>query len=276
MRRVVCTICPHGCAIEEGGIGFCRARGNVGGNVTAINYGLITSRALDPIEKKPLFHFYPRSLILSVGSFGCNLRCSFCQNHEISMACLEDSQTTAVTPEALIDTAKSLVPKGNIGIAYTYNEPLIGYEFVTDCARAAKRAGLRNVLVTNGYVNEQPLCDLLPYVDALNIDLKAFTQEFYAKISGDLKTVKRTIEIAAARCHVEVTTLVIPGENDGEDEIRALSAWLASVDPGIPYHLSRFFPRFQMMDKDATEVSHLRKLRDIAAQSLKYVYPGNC
>jgi pyruvate formate lyase activating enzyme len=273
--RVLCEICPHGCRLEEGHAGFCRARGNSGGTVTALNYGRVTSLALDPIEKKPLHRFMPGSSILSVGSFGCNLRCPFCQNCGISMADGNTAETYALTPEQLVGKALALRPRGNIGIAYTYNEPLIGFEFVYDTAVLARENELKNVLVTNGYICEKPLGEILPFVDAMNIDLKGFTDEFYRKLSGDLETVKRTIARSAGSCHVEVTTLVIPGENDGDGEMAALSHWLGTVSPDIPLHLSRFFPRYQYKDKSPTPPETLYRLRDIAKQHLKYVYLGN-
>jgi pyruvate formate lyase activating enzyme len=166
--------------------------------------------------------------------------------------------------------------RGNIGIAYTYNEPLIGYEFVRDCAKKAKEKGLKNVVVTNGYICEEPLKELLPWIDAFNIDLKGFTEEFYHKLRGDLATVKRTIELAAEECHVEVTTLIIPGENDSEEEMEEISGWLASINPDIPLHISRFFPRWQMQDKNATPVGQVYRLADIARQYLNNVHEGNC
>ena len=276
MSRQTCEICPHHCAIQEGHTGICRARGNRGGKIRAINYALVSSIALDPIEKKPLARFYPGSFVLSVGSFGCNFKCPFCQNYEISTADLEHAYTREILPEELVERALSLKQKGSIGIAYTYNEPLVGYEYVYDCAVLAKKKGLKNVVVSNGYICREPLLALLPYIDAFNIDLKAYSEEFYHKIGGDLKTVKQSIELAAQSSHVEVTTLVIPGENDGEEEIRSLSRWLASVDPGIPLHLTRFFPLYKMRDKSMTEKSLLQKLQKIAEESLKYVYVGNC
>lgn len=276
MSKEVCRLCPHHCPLDENEIGFCRARSNKGGNITAINYGLITSIALDPIEKKPLYRFFPGSHILSVGSFGCNLRCPFCQNYEISMAGIEQAQTRTISPDELVSTALSLSPQGNIGIAYTYNEPLVGYEYVRDCAVAARQKGLKNVLVTNGCFCEEPLKELLPQIDALNIDLKAFTEKFYRKISGDLETVKRMIKLAVRYSHVEVTTLIIPGENDSEDEVRSLSQWLGSVRYDIPLHLTRFFPRFQMADRNPTEVAKVYALAEIARESLQFVYVGNC
>src|SRR5665647_135069 len=240
--------------------------------ITAINYGRITSMALDPIEKKPLARFFPGSRILSVGSFGCNLRCPFCQNYEISMASIDEIQTVTVSPDELVRKAIALKPQGNIGIAYTYNEPLVGYEYVRDCATAAKEKGLKNVLVTNGCFCEEPFKELLPQIDALNIDLKAFTEKFYKKISGDLETVKQSIKLASKSNHVEVTTLIVPGENDSDEEIRSLSQWLGSIRPDIPLHLSRFFPTYHMTDRNPTEVASVYALAEIARESLEYVY----
>jgi pyruvate formate lyase activating enzyme len=271
----MCEICPHGCEIEEGHTGFCGARGNADGKITAVNYGRLTSIALDPIEKKPLYHFLPGSRILSVGSFGCNLKCPFCQNCTISMADGKTAETTAVSPEQLAAKASELIPRGNIGVAYTYNEPLIGYEYVADCAALVRARRLKNVLVTNGYVCEKPLRALLPLIDAMNIDLKGFTEEFYRKLSGGLETVKTTIALAAASCHVEVTTLVIPGENDGDGEMEALASWLAGVSPDIPLHLSRFFPRYKYADRTPTPPETLHRLQLIAKKHLNYVYLGN-
>ena len=272
---MICTLCPHRCDIPEGRTGLCRARSNTGGAIVCGSYGRLTSLSLDPIEKKPLARFYPGSLILSAGSYGCNLRCPFCQNSEISMAD-GSAQTVYVSPEQLVEKALELVPQGNIGIAFTYNEPLIGYEYVRDCAALAREHGLKTVLVTNGMICREPLLKLLPDIDAMNIDLKGFTQDFYKKLGGDLETVKQTIMLAAKRCHVEVTTLVIPGENDGVDEMDALSAWLSSVDPGIPLHISRFFPRYKMADKSPTPIETIYRLRDAAQKHLCFVYTGNC
>jgi pyruvate formate lyase activating enzyme len=270
--KSVCSICPHQCDLSPGQIGFCRARQNIDGVIQSINYGKITSIALDPIEKKPLDCFFPGSRILSVGSFGCNLRCPFCQNHEISMADAQSSSSTYYSPEKLVETAVHTRSEGNIGIAFTYNEPLIGYEYVTDTSRLAKKFGLETVLVTNGYINEAPLLELLPGISALNIDLKSFSKSFYSRISGDLETVKRSIEIAALSSHVEVTTLIIPGENDSEDEMRALSLWLAGVDPEIPYHITRFYPMYKMTDRTCTSEDVIERLADIASESLKRVF----
>lgn len=274
--KVKCSICPHHCNIEEGHIGLCRARTNRSGEIVSENYGRLTALALDPIEKKPLYHFYPGSRILSVGSYGCNLDCPFCQNCDISMVAGEETESQEVTCNELVNKALALRSRGNIGIAYTYNEPLIGYEFVRDCAREAKKHGLKNVVVTNGYICGEPLEELLPCIDAFNIDLKGFTEEFYHKLRGDLATVKHTISLAAKQCHIEVTTLIIPGENDSEEEMTELSGWLASVDPNIPLHISRFFPRWRMQDREATPVEKVFRLAQIARQNLKHVHEGNC
>lgn len=274
--KVECKICPHRCKIEEGHLGLCKGRTNHNGEIISENYGKLTAMALDPIEKKPLYHFHPGSTILSIGSYGCNLNCPFCQNCDISMAGAKEIDTARVSCKELINKALSFTNNGNIGIAYTYNEPLIGYEFVRDTAMLARENNLKNVVVTNGYICEEPLIELLPYIDAFNIDLKGFTEEFYHKLRGDLATVKHTIELTARKCHVEVTTLIIPGENDSEDEMKQLSGWLASINPEIPLHISRFFPRWKMQDKEATPVKTVYRLAEIARENLKYVHEGNC
>lgn len=274
--KVECEICPHHCKIEEGHLGLCKGRINQDGEIISENYGKLTALALDPIEKKPLYHFYPGSKILSVGSYGCNLNCPFCQNCDISMVGKMEIDSVKLSCEELVEKAMSLKDNGNIGIAYTYNEPLIGYEFVRDCAMLTKEKGLKNVVVTNGYICEEPLRKLLPYIDAFNIDLKGFTEEFYHKLRGDLATVKRTIEVSSEECHIEVTTLIIPGENDSEEEMDRLSGWLAGINPEIPLHISRFFPRWKMKDKEATPVEKVYRLAELARKNLKYVHEGNC
>lgn len=272
---VTCALCFHHCALDEGQTGLCRARANRSGRIVPLNYGRLTALALDPIEKKPLRRFHPGSMVLSVGSFGCNLRCPFCQNAEIAAAGA-DSPTHDYPPEALVREAVRQQARGSIGVAYTYNEPLVGYEYVRDCAALVHKAGLVNVLVTNGTVGEQPWRELLPLLDAVNIDLKGFTEGWYRRLGGDLETVKGSIALAANACHVEVTTLIVPGENDSADEMRALSGWLASVSPDIPLHVSRFFPRHRMTDRPPTPVDTVYRLADIARENLRYVYTGNC
>lgn len=273
-ERVFCHLCPQNCKINPGQIGICRARQNIDGVLYTLNYGKITSWGVDPIEKKPLYHYYPGMNILSVGTFGCNFRCGFCQNWEIAHG--DSPSTREVTPETLVESAlEAQKNSGSIGIAYTYSEPLIWYEFVYDTAKIARHKGLKNVLVTNGFVQKEPLLELLPFVDAMNIDVKAFTDDFYRKTcSGRLKPVLKTVELAQKSCHVEVTTLVVPGMNDSDKEVNALVDWITSLDPGIPLHFSRYFPRYQF-DKPATPLETLSRVLEIARGKLKYVYIGN-
>lgn len=271
--KVHCYLCPHNCVIKPGVLGACRARKNINGELYSLNYGKITSLAMDPTEKKPLYRFHPKSLVLSAGTFGCNLKCSFCQNWEIAH---ENPHTVDFPPEMLVEKAVELKEDGNIGIAYTYNEPSIWFEYVYDSAKLARSRGLVNILVTNGFISREPLEDLLPYVDAMNIDVKAYTASFYQDIcKATLQNVKETVELAAPKCHVEVTTLVIPGLNDALEEIEELSRWLASISPEIPLHLSRFFPNYKMNDKPPTPRETLERAKEKALGHLKYVYLGN-
>lgn len=274
--RIVCEICPHKCRIAPGKVGICGTRTNEEGAIKSMNYGVLTAIALDPIEKKPLYHFFPGTKILSVGSWGCNLKCPFCQNHRISMAKGALAGSSYVSAEELVKKALMLRPAKNIGIAHTYNEPFISYEYVKDVSVLAKKEGLKNVLVTNGYVCKEPLEEILPLIDAMNIDLKAFNDEFYRNIGGDLESVKRTIEVSYSKCHVEVTTLIVPGENDDKKEIEKLVKWLASLDKNIVYHISAFFPKYKYTDKKATSFAKIYELVDLAKKHLNHVYPGNC
>ncbi|RKM54702.1 AmmeMemoRadiSam system radical SAM enzyme [Butyrivibrio sp. X503] len=279
-----CHVCFRHCEINEGEFGFCGARTVRDGKVVAYNYGKLSSLALDPIEKKPLNNFFPGSYILSVGSFGCNLRCPFCQNNEISWS--EDSRKYAkdaeiITPKELVEIALETRAKGNIGIAFTYNEPLVGYEFVLDTAKLAKEYDLKTVMVTAGTAELSVLDELAPYIDAMNIDLKGFTDDYYKRvIGGNRKQTMTFIEEAAKNCHVELTTLIIPGENDSEEEIRELSKWVRDLEnitgKKIPLHISRFFPRFKMTDRDATDVQKVYRLAELARENLEFVYTGNC
>ncbi len=279
-----CSVCFRHCQIKDSALGFCGGRIARNGRVEAFNYGRITGLALDPVEKKPLARFYPGSMILSAGSFGCNLRCPFCQNYDISWSeeakrYVEEAET--FSPEELVDIALRTRSRGNIGIAFTYNEPLIGWEFVRETARLAKEYGLKNVLVTNGTAELPVLREIAPYIDAMNIDLKGFTDRYYREVlGGDRQMVMAFIEEALKTAHVELTTLIVPGENDTEDEMRELSAWvsgLAEPDGGnVPLHISRFFPHFHMTDRRATSVKTVYRLAEIAREKLKYVYTGNC
>lgn len=276
MNGIPCGICPHRCVLDEGQTGLCGARSNHGGVIRCDNYGLVTSLSLDPIEKKPLRRFFPDSFILSAGSYGCNMFCPFCQNYDISRASRMSVSYSTISPNELISKAIALIPRGNIGVAFTYNEPLIGYEYVYDCSVLAKKNDLKTVLVTNGFVNEEPLLALLPYIDAMNIDLKTFSESVYKKLGGGLEDVKRTIVLSAPKCHVEVTTLAVPGMNDTDEEMKQISEWLAGIDRDIPLHISRFFPRYKMLDRPATDPNSVYHLADIAGKALHYVYTGNC
>ena len=300
-ETILCNVCPHGCRLRPGDIGACGARGyfpdGLGWNekydgsralknnsTLPINYGITTSLALDPIEKKPLARFNPGSRILSYGSFGCNLKCPFCQNYEISMQSAGDYGSTEreeayVSPEELVKIALECQSKGNIGVAFTYNEPLICYEYVIDTARLLRTHGLKTVLVTNGCANGEIADQVLPWIDALNIDLKSFREDVYAKIlKGSLETVKSFIEKAAKSCHVELTTLIVPGMNSDPKEMEEISRWIASLDGGadIPLHVSRFFPRYKMSGAEPTGIALVYELADVARRNLNYVYTGNC
>lgn len=272
-NSVNCGLCPHRCMIPLGKKGRCGVRHNQDGILTAESYERVTSIALDPIRKKPLYHFYPNANILSVGSYGCNFKCGFCQNHSISMA---EAPWQSFTAPEIAAISKELSGQGNIGAAFTYNEPLIGYEFVKDCAELIAEQGQKNVLVTNGFVCLKPISDLLPLIHAMNIDLKSFNDEFYREIDGRLDEVKRTIELVAPHCHVEITTLIIPGKNDSCEEMDALSTWLSNISRDIPLHISRFFPKYKLLDVPPTPAGTIHRLVKTAERHLRYVYPGNC
>ncbi len=274
-KQIVCQVCMHHCNLKEGQIGRCRARKNENGKSIDLNYGYITSLGLDPIEKKPLACFYPGSLILSVGSFGCNLNCPFCQNDAIAIAGREEVETLWVSPKELAKEAYNARNRGNIGIAFTYNEPLIGYEFVRDTAKLVHEYGMKNVVVTNGSISKEAAEEILPYIDAYNIDLKGFTKKYYDKLGGSLDYVKDFIVLAAKSAHVEITTLIVPGENDTKEEINELAAWLATIDPDMPLHLTRFFPRRHMKEKEPTDIDLLYELQKEAKKHLNRVYVGN-
>ena len=250
---------------------------------------MVTSLALDPIEKKPLRRFMPGSLVLSLGSYGCNLRCPFCQNSSISWSeealSIASARAEHISPETVARTAAAYRDKGNIGVAFTYNEPLIGYEFVRDTARRVHEMGMKNVMVTNGTAELPVLEELLPYIDAMNIDLKGFSDRYYEEVlDGSRRQVMDFIAEAAKHCHVELTTLIIPGENDSFEEMEEMTDWIAGltdaagepIDRGIPLHISRFFPTFHMTDRDATDVEHIYQLAEHARRILEHVYTGNC
>lgn len=278
--KAICNTCMHHCSLEAGQRGLCRARKNEGGIIICENYGRVTSLALDPIEKKPLNMFYSGSMILSAGSYGCNLRCAFCQNHEISMADEKTAETVYISPQTLAEKAIGCKYLGNVGAAFTYNEPLVGWEYVRDAGLLIKKAGMKNVLVTNGTAALEVLEELLPVIDAMNIDLKGFSEAYYKELGGDLHTVKEFIRRAAAGCHVELTTLIVPGKNDSISEMEEEAQWIASVAASvgkeIALHVTRFFPRYRMMNGKASDVAAVYRLAETARKYLKHVFAGNC
>ncbi len=269
-----CLLCPHFCLIQPGESGICGVRENSGEKISLTTYGVISGYALDPVEKKPLYHFYPGKYIISVGSYGCNLRCDFCQNYHISQH-IDKGGNFRLPPEELVRRARKT--SDNIGIAYTYNEPIIWYEYVMDCAKLAASEGLKNVMVTNGYINRKPLADLIDVTDAFNIDLKAFDNEFYRRYTGStLKPVMETIsDVAASGKHLEITTLILPGLNDSADAMKREAEWIATTaGRGVPLHLSRYFPMYKR-DDPPTPADTILLLKDTASEYLDYVYTGN-
>ena len=274
--KVSCNLCPHRCKLSEGQTGICRVRTNAGGTLQSDNYAKVCSTRFDPIEKKPLYHYYPGSLIYSVGSLGCNLHCKFCQNWEISQTCVEDyPYASHASPDDIVKDASG--HHDNIGIAYTYNEPTVWYEFMLDIARLACEKGLKNVVVTNGFIEKQPLQQLIPLIDAFNVDLKAFTEDFYKKVSfASLKPVLDSIKLIKKEGkHLEITNLVITGLNDDENDFHSMVSWIADeTGRDTPFHLSRYFPVYKLENKQTSSETLLR-FYEIAKQSLDYVYIGN-
>ena len=272
-RKVRCFLCPHGCEIPPDGFGLCRARKNVGGKLYAVNYGEVTAAALDPLEKKPLKNYLPGKYVFSLGTFGCNLACGFCQNWTIAHG--ENPPSSFLSPGKAVALAQELLPQGNIGLAFTYSEPLMWYEYVRDTAQAAQKAGLKNILVTNGYINPKPLRELLPFIDAVNLDIKAYTEGFYNDVcKGKLAPVLTSAKLFFEACHLEVTTLIIPGFNDNPEEIRSLARWLAGINPHIPLHLSRYFPNYKF-DAPPTPRQTMERAAKAAGEYLHNVYLGN-
>jgi pyruvate formate lyase activating enzyme len=269
-QKVRCHLCPHECAIAPGRRGLCRVRENRGGTLVSLIYAQVVSVANDPIEKKPLYHFHPGSKILSVGTWGCNFRCGFCQNWQLSQGEIEAQE---VPPEALPRLARQY---DSIGVAFTYNEPSIWWEYVRDGAMALREAKMKAVLVSNGYIMPEPLKEILPLVDAINIDLKAFTDTFYDEAcGGHLEPVLEAAEIAAGGTHVETTTLVIPGKNDSDQELEDLATWIAGhCGPRTPAHLSAYYPNYEY-DTEPTSLESLERARDLFGKHLDYVYLGN-
>jgi pyruvate formate lyase activating enzyme len=275
--RVKCRLCGHGCVIAPGKRGLCCVRENQGGTLFSLNYGLLAACNNDPIEKKPLYHFQPGSTSFSIAAVGCNFKCPFCQNCYISqVSCTDPIEGDAVSAD---DIVKGALKAGSSSIAYTYGEPTVFYEMMKDVSQKALVKGLKNVLVSNGYMSDEAAQEMSSFIHAANIDLKFFTEEGYRKYAGGhLEKVKSSIEVfvKSGKTWVEITTLLVPGLNDSEAELRELAGWIASVGADIPWHVSRFFPQYQMLDKEPTPSSALEKAYRIGKEEgLKYIYIGN-
>jgi pyruvate formate lyase activating enzyme len=270
-----CNLCPHECIIAEGKYGICNVRKNISGRLFSLVYGNPVTLHFDPIEKKPLYHFYPATNILSIGTVGCNLKCFYCQNSEISQAKPDEQDKIRYSPEEIIHLAGS--KSDNTGIAYTYNESVIFFEYMIDIAVMAKRTGLKNVMVTNGFINEKPRQVLLEYIDAFNVDLKSFSDQFYRKHTHSrLEPVLETIKsIHTSGKHLEITNLIIPGLNDQEESFKEMVKWIYNeCGDKTVFHISRYFPRYKC-SLPPTSVNTLNNLFDIAKEYLPFVYTGN-
>lgn len=273
---VKCTLCPHNCVIKQDGFGLCRVRKNVKGTLYSEVYGKVSGYRFDPIEKKPLYHFYPGGVILSLGTHGCNLRCQFCQNCEISQPKLNDyANYKTIFNDKIINDSTSNT--NNIGLAFTYNEPTVWFEFMRDLAIENKKNGFQNVMVSNGFINPEPLKELLDYIDAFNIDLKAFSENFYKKITKSaLNPVLNTLEtIKKANIHLEITNLIIPEENDNPLSFKEMIDWISgTLGENTVLHLSRYFPNYNFSNP-STSPEKMLEFYEIASESLNYVYLGN-
>ena len=248
--KIKCMLCPHNCIISNGKSGICGVRRHADSKLITDIYGMLTSIAIDPIEKKPLYHFYPSSEILSIGTKGCNMKCPYCQNWHISQDM--SVETSFYSAESIVNIA---LEKNSIGIAYTYSEPVIWLEYVLDCSKPTRERGVKNVMGTNGFINEEPLNDLLEYTDAMNIDLKTFNEDTYKKVQkGNLTDILNTIKISHEKgCSIEITTLVVSGINDNFEEMKDIINFIASVDKNIPWHISRYYPNYKY-EKPATSI----------------------
>ncbi|MCX6326637.1 MAG: AmmeMemoRadiSam system radical SAM enzyme [Bacteroidia bacterium] len=273
-KNLECLLCPHYCKLKSGKTGICGVRKNTGDKIELLTYGVLSGFSLDPVEKKPLYHFFPGYNILSVGSYGCNMRCDFCQNYNISQK-IPEGMIPETTPEKIVKAALSA--EKNIGLAFTYNEPVIWFEFMRDTATVAQNEGLFTVMVSNGYVNSEPMNEIIQFINAFNIDLKAFNNKFYRKLTGsDIEPVQNSLkQIAKSGKHLEITTLIIPGQNDDEREMALQAEWIAcELGKDVPLHLSRYFPMYKR-DDPATSQETLNKLFEIASGKLDHVYMGN-
>ena len=278
-RRVRCRLCNFHCVIGEGKLGHCHVRKNIGGKLYSLNYGKICAANPDPIEKKPLYHFQPGSRSFSIAAVGCNFRCEFCQNWQISQAALDTGRIEGedTSPEQVVTAAGRT---GCKSIAYTYTEPTIFMEFCSDCARPAKERGLANVFVSNGYMTRDAIDFAADWLDAINVDLKAFSDDYYKKLCGSrLQPVLDSIAYIAkqTRIWIEITTLLLPGQNDSEEELKKLTDFLVTeAGPDVPWHISRFYPQYKYTDSVPTPLESMQRAEAIGkAAGLHYVYLGN-
>lgn len=273
---IQCFLCPNQCILSPGQIGICRARKNVDGELYTMNYGKVVSMHSDPIEKKPLFHFLPGSKAFSIAAAGCNLRCLYCQNWQISQAFPWDIDSLQLSPEEVVNKA---LESGAESIAYTYSEPVTFFEYMVDTAKIAKEKGLKNVVITAAYINPEPLRELCQYVDAIKVDLKAFDDKFYQKMtSASLEPVLQSLKIIKEEgVWLEIVNLLIPGENDDEENIRKMARWIKeNLGEDVPIHFSRFHPMYKLTNLPPTPVETIIRARDIALEEgLRYVYVGN-
>jgi pyruvate formate lyase activating enzyme len=271
-KRVRCLACSHKCLILKNNFGICRVRKNIDGKLYLLVYGKIVAKNVDPIKKKPLYHFLPNTHTYSIGTIGCNFKCDFCQNFDISQ--LKEIVGDELTSKEIVEEA---VKTGCKSISYTYNEPTIFAEFVRDVAVLAKEKGLKNIFITNGYMSEECFGFLENCIDAMNIDLKSFNEKFYNKnCKANLKPVLETIKRAhKKRIHIEITTLIIPHENDSDKEFENIAKFISSIDKNIPWHISRFFPMYKMTNKEITSLDSLKKAEKIGKKYLNHVYIGN-
>ncbi len=275
-KSIQCLLCPHQCILKDGDVGICLVRRNEGGKLIADAYGVLSAINIDPIEKKPLYHYYPGRNILSIGSYGCNMKCKCCQNFNISQKGIESGRgKTNIHISQLLQEAK--MHDSNIGIAYTYNEPTVWYEFMYDTAKSAKESGLKNVIVSNGYINKKPLEELIPLIDAFNIDLKGFNRASHKRFTkADVEIVKQNLlHIYKSGKHLEITHLIVPGFNDSEDEFRNMILWITEkLDENVPLHISRYYPTYKY-NEQPSDMNSLGNYYGWAAEHLNYVYLGN-
>jgi len=272
--KVKCELCPHNCAIERSRTGICRVRRNHGGKLYTLVFGKPVAINVDPIEKKPLYHFHPGTTTFSIGTVGCNMACEHCQNWDISCADPDKVPAADMPPQKVVEEA---IAKGCNSISYTYNEPTVFYEYALACAKIAKQKGLSNILVTNGFINKEPAIEFMQYMDAANVDLKSFTNDFYKKVcKGQLKPVLETLRRYKTRLWIEVTNLLINGKNDDMKDIGLMCEWIEEhLGKETPLHFSRAFPMYIMQNIEPTEIDTLMKAQKIARQYLDYVYIGN-